>query len=69
VPKGNVSALADAMRRLIDRPELRASMGDSAKLKSEHFKAGSVVPRIERIYRNLAAKTSPRPELMHETSG
>jgi glycosyltransferase involved in cell wall biosynthesis len=58
VPPGNAGALSEAMRALIENPNLRASMGNAALRKAEKFKAKAVVPRIERIYEELVACAS-----------
>jgi glycosyltransferase involved in cell wall biosynthesis len=55
VPPGDAGALSEAMRVFIENPQARATMGNAALSKSEKFKAKSVVPRIERIYEELAA--------------
>jgi glycosyltransferase involved in cell wall biosynthesis len=67
VPSQEVGALAAAMRRLLEDPELRERMGAAALRRAEHFKAGSVVPRIESIYRQLVAAPH-RPQLACEIS-
>jgi glycosyltransferase involved in cell wall biosynthesis len=67
VPPQEVGALAAAMRRLLEDPELRERMGAAALRRAEHFKASSVVPRIESIYRQLAAAPH-RPQLACEIS-
>jgi glycosyltransferase involved in cell wall biosynthesis len=63
VPPGNAPALADAMQRLLDHPGLVAEMGAASLVKAEQLKAGAVVPRIERVYRDvrLERETGPRP--------
>jgi glycosyltransferase involved in cell wall biosynthesis len=53
VPAQDSSALAMAMQRLIDDPELRQRMGISAQGKVKTFQASTVIPRIESIYRSL----------------
>ena len=68
VPPQEVGALAAAMRRLLEDPELRERMGAAALRRAERFKAGSVVPRIESIYRQLAAAAPHRPQLACEIS-
>lgn len=55
VPPGDARALSNAMRALIENPNMRATMGQAAVRKSDQFKAGAVVPRIERIYEELVA--------------
>jgi len=53
VPPGDEAALRQAMERLLADPALRARMGEAAKRKVVEFQAGSVVPRIEQLYRRL----------------
>jgi len=55
VPPGDAQALCNAMRVLIENPNVRAAMGEAALRKSDQFKASAVVPRIERIYQELVA--------------
>ena len=50
VPPDDVPALAEALRTLIDNPDLRADMAANSLRKVEDFKAGAVVPRIEKVY-------------------
>jgi glycosyltransferase involved in cell wall biosynthesis len=56
VPAGDVDALADAMRELIDRPALRALIGRNARERAAQFTAGSVVPELESVYLSLASR-------------
>jgi glycosyltransferase involved in cell wall biosynthesis len=49
----DAEALAGAMARLIDDPAARARMGAAARQKVSAFKAATVIPRIEAIYRSL----------------
>ena len=53
VEPGDTTALAGAMRLLIDDADLRARMSAAALVKVETFKAKAVVPRIEGIYSSL----------------
>jgi glycosyltransferase involved in cell wall biosynthesis len=53
VPPDDVPALAEALRTLIDNPDLRADMAANSLRKVEDFKAGAVVPRIEKIYADV----------------
>ncbi|MGH2346445.1 MAG: glycosyltransferase family 4 protein [Chloroflexota bacterium] len=50
VQAGNVDALADAMRRLIDDGELRERLGRAARERAGLFTADIVVPRFEALY-------------------
>jgi glycosyltransferase involved in cell wall biosynthesis len=54
VPAHDADALAAAMRRLLDRPDERERLGTASSRRANLFKASSVVPRIENIYRELA---------------
>lgn len=51
VPAGDVSALREAMRRLIDDPALRNRLGAAAGVRARDFTAAAVVPQFERLYR------------------
>lgn len=56
VPPRNTHVLLDAMRILIENPDLRARLAAAAKHKAEKFKASSIVPRIEEIYASIMTK-------------
>jgi glycosyltransferase involved in cell wall biosynthesis len=60
VPPGDAAALASAMRRLLDDRELLVRMGAASLVKAEQLKAGSVVPRIERVYRDVRFEKQAR---------
>ena len=53
VPPGDAPALADALRRLLSKPELIAEMSAAALARVDRLKAGSVVGQIERVYREV----------------
>jgi glycosyltransferase involved in cell wall biosynthesis len=53
VPPGDVLALRQAMRQLIDHPQLREQMGAAALRRVVEFQAKNVVSRIENIYQQL----------------
>ncbi len=53
VPAGNVAALRDAMRQLLDDPNHRDQLGKAAQQKAHQFTASSVVPQMERVYGEL----------------
>jgi glycosyltransferase involved in cell wall biosynthesis len=55
VPPGDVAALRDAMTRLIGDTLLRERMGQAGQLRTEGFKAESVLPRFEALYQQLVA--------------
>jgi glycosyltransferase involved in cell wall biosynthesis len=66
VPPDDHVALRDAMQRLLDDPGLRREMGQAALEKVTHFQAGTVVPRIERVYQSLLGMTPPVAVPDHE---
>lgn len=53
VPQGDVDALEQAMRALIDDPERREAMGRAARERAQMFSAESVLPRFEQLYRDM----------------
>ena len=55
VTPGDAEALAAAMQSLVSDQHLRNSLARSALSKAEAFKAKSIVPRIEAIYRDVHA--------------
>jgi glycosyltransferase involved in cell wall biosynthesis len=58
VPAGDVPALTQAMRDLIDQPALRESFGRAAQARARLFTASVVVPQFERVYQGLIERTS-----------
>lgn len=50
---GDPRALREAIQSLLDSPARRESMGAMAKQRVIEFQAGTVVPRIERVYEEL----------------
>ncbi|HZX25510.1 MAG TPA: glycosyltransferase family 4 protein [Telluria sp.] len=59
VQPGDVAALADRLARLAADPALARRMGAAARRKVEHaYAAQAVVPRIERIYRQLGSRSA-----------
>ena len=50
---GDPRALRQAIQSLLDSPARRESMGAMAKQRVIEFQAGTVVPRIERVYEEL----------------
>ena len=50
VPPGDVTALADALGRLIKEPALRERLGDGARERVAQYRASTVVPRIVSVY-------------------
>jgi glycosyltransferase involved in cell wall biosynthesis len=61
VPPGDVQALTDAMKMLIENPELREQYGRAGRVRSREFTAQAVIPRFEQLYRQLAAGSLRRP--------
>ena len=64
VPNGDVTALAAAMRDLINDPARRASMGAAGRrMVLERHGAGRMVKELEDLYRSLLAAPAlnPRP--------
>jgi glycosyltransferase involved in cell wall biosynthesis len=57
VPPNDPLALAHAISRLLDNPQLRSQMGVAARHRAQAFRASSVVPRIEAVYRQAMADT------------
>jgi glycosyltransferase involved in cell wall biosynthesis len=53
VPPGDVDALRDALERLLSDQALRRQMGAAARRRAEQFSESTVVPRLERVYRDL----------------
>jgi glycosyltransferase involved in cell wall biosynthesis len=54
LPPGDAHALAAAMRALISDPRNAAALGSAAHTRVADFTASRVVPRIERIYHDVA---------------
>lgn len=50
VPSGDVEALADAMRRLIEDPALRERLGAAAARRAGRFTPEVWAPRVEQLY-------------------
>ncbi|MEY3764940.1 MAG: hypothetical protein RLZ42_1600 [Armatimonadota bacterium] len=54
VPMGNAQALADALRMLIDRPELRAKLSTKGRQRVlRNFTASITARKVERVYREV----------------
>jgi glycosyltransferase involved in cell wall biosynthesis len=56
VPPGDVSALRQAIERLLADPQLAMRMGQAGKKRVAEFHASAVVPRIERVYQTLTER-------------
>jgi glycosyltransferase involved in cell wall biosynthesis len=54
VPPDDEVALADAMRRLIDDPGLRAALGERARAAVAGFDAATVAGRFDALFRESA---------------
>lgn len=59
VPPNDPQALASAMQKLISEEDFRAALSANALVKADSFKAKSVVPKIETIYRRARASRAP----------
>jgi glycosyltransferase involved in cell wall biosynthesis len=55
VPPGDPVALAAALQRLIDDPELAARLGQAGRLAAHQYSLEVVVPRVEAAYRQVLA--------------
>lgn len=60
IPPGDDQALQEAIQYLLDNPEQRKRMGNSAKQRVQSFQTETVVPQIEQIYRDVVASASKR---------
>ena len=67
VTPGYPQALQTAIQFLLDNPELRASMGASAKQRAMSFRAKEVIPRFEQIYQELLGDESANELVMAES--
>ena len=61
VPQGDADALTAAMKRLIDNPGLRESMGKAAAERAQSFAAPAVLPRFEQAYEDVLARGAGKP--------
>lgn len=53
VPAGDVAALAAAMRRLVDDPDLARSIGEAGRERARRFTAEVVVPQFDRLFQDV----------------
>jgi glycosyltransferase involved in cell wall biosynthesis len=60
VPPGDEGAFADACERVLDDPQLRARMAESARRAAAEFDAGKMVRRYEEVL-EAAIEASPLP--------
>jgi glycosyltransferase involved in cell wall biosynthesis len=58
VPAGDVDALAAAMQRLIDNPQLSQQYGQAGLEKARAYTAGEVVPQFEELYKRVISHLS-----------
>lgn len=68
VPQGDVDALANAMRELLENPILCEQLGTAARERAQLFTAQIVVPRFEQLYHQLVNEAPGRasgPKLTH----
>jgi glycosyltransferase involved in cell wall biosynthesis len=54
VPPGDITALRDAMARLLANDQLRDRLGAAARERADQFRAGVILPRFEALYRAAA---------------
>jgi glycosyltransferase involved in cell wall biosynthesis len=59
-PPGDAEALAEAMRRLAEEPDLRADLGRAATASCARFNAENVRARLMTVYRAVLAADSAR---------
>ncbi|HTQ33060.1 MAG TPA: glycosyltransferase [Stellaceae bacterium] len=69
VPSGDAAALADAMRRLIDAPEMARAMGaDARRIALDRFDAMAQSRRLEQIFLDVIAGSTRRdPASLHHS--
>jgi glycosyltransferase involved in cell wall biosynthesis len=60
IAPGDSHALAAAMRRLIEQPELRRQMGQLGHERVARFQERTVIPQYERIYADVLAQRAAR---------
>jgi glycosyltransferase involved in cell wall biosynthesis len=53
VPRGDVTALAAAMRTLASDPELRKRLGAAARVRAARFVPAVTLPQVERLYEEV----------------
>jgi len=58
VPPGDVAALRAAIADLLADPDVRRRMGAAGRRRALAYSAGTVVPRIEAVYREVTAERS-----------
>jgi glycosyltransferase involved in cell wall biosynthesis len=60
VERGNVEALAGAMRVLLENADERERLAAAAAIRARQFTAGVSLPRIERLYSETLARQPSR---------
>lgn len=65
VPPDNRRALAAALRRLIEDPELRVSLGERARIRARRFTADRMVAAYLAVYGRLLQAYSSGPDVAH----
>ncbi len=68
-PPGDAAALAVAMRALLVDPARRDRLARAALAKADSFRARSVVPKIEALYRAVASPEVAADGARHELEG
>ncbi len=63
VPPGQARAMAAAVRRVLTEPGLAERLSRNARRKAEQFDWSVVLPRWERLLRNVARANTARPDL------
>ncbi len=64
VPPDDAHALAGAIRRVLNDPDLAARLGRGGRERVTTFTASAVAARLEDIYSSVAASRAASPELM-----
>ena len=63
VPSGDDRAIADAIRRFVERPGSAAQMAQSARHRVKtHFSRTSMIQHFENFFEELAKKRNPRAD-------
>lgn len=60
VPPGDATALTQAMQRLINEPQLCASLGQAAQERVTTFMASEALPQFEKLYHQLLEEVQGR---------
>lgn len=61
-PLGDVAALSERLRRLIEAPQLRRQLGAAARSRAEtHFSQAQMVAAYEAVFADVMLKTFPLP--------